>query len=184
MQNLFYLQKEELEQKPRLNKYYDTDKNDDEFEFDFLEEVMLPCPNGKFKKANLMLFLHGYCDIFAYRLRDLFGYQICNEYEDENCEHLIHSYCKFNYEGKDYYIDIRGITDDYDEFRNEFADWDTNGYSDDTCDWFVDESKENLNRFGDFKNLHKRIDDIMACYKNEYDVIKWLQKQNATKLLS
>lgn len=70
-------------------------------------------------------FLHGNCDIFACYLHDKYGYEmkaVCNP------EQLIHVYCIANINNKTVYIDIRGITDDWNEFITEFDDW----YSDDS----------------------------------------------------
>ena len=69
---------------------------------------------------NLSLgdFLHGFCDLFAKRLHDEFGYRVENLYDSEGG--LIHSYCRTD-DGR--YVDVRGVTSDGEAFFEEFADW-------------------------------------------------------------
>lgn len=86
--------------------------DDVEADFGFLEVAI---DAGQLNGYN---FLHGFCIDFALCLSDMFGYSIetvRNEYDE-----LIHAYCI----SKDhqYYIDIRGITDEPRLFFDEFAD--------------------------------------------------------------
>ena len=65
-------------------------------------------------------FLHGDCNIFAQALHDITGFPIYSIQEpDWNGNYrLVHMYC----ESESGYIDIRGITDDWEEFLAEFKD--------------------------------------------------------------
>lgn len=74
-------------------------------------------------------YLHGFCDIFAICLNDLFGYKIewviedsiqeC-EYENPNpCDFLAHAYCVHS----KYYLDVRGANTNGQEFFEEFEDF-------------------------------------------------------------
>ena len=65
-------------------------------------------------------FLHGECDIFARYLSDKYGYMMSALYEEPN--QLIHAYCTNEVNGVVYYIDVRGITDNWEEFIREFYD--------------------------------------------------------------
>lgn len=103
--------------------------DDSDADFGFLENISnneyieFVLAFGETKKYLLSAydFLHGYCDIFAKRIHDQFSlpmYAIYSESGD-----MVHCFCKINADGRDYYIDVRGITDDYTEFISEFEDW-------------------------------------------------------------
>ena len=64
-------------------------------------------------------YLHGFCDIFALRLHNEYGYDVVSV-SNENGE-MIHSYCADDRRGE--YVDIRGRTSDPREFFAEFKDW-------------------------------------------------------------
>ena len=83
-------------------------KNGDEFDFTF--------------SANDML--HGFCDIFAEVLAEEFNpnYQVYSLL-DPSDGYLTHCYCVMFDGYKKYYADVRGITDDFNEFISEFADF-------------------------------------------------------------
>lgn len=166
MHNLFYLKKDQ--------NTIDFKKDVD---FDFMDSVEFIWPDGTCENIDMYVFLHGFCDVFAYRLREKYDYDICFNYEDEECTQLIHAYCVCTINDKLYYIDIRGITDDYDEFFKEFEDWDWYGYTDSLLFWFKDESKRILNRKGKFSKQHKIIDKIFDYFKDHYDINKFLIKE-------
>lgn len=63
-------------------------------------------------------FLHGICHIFAYALHQKFGYDILEL--KSNSGSTVHWCCISNYNGKEIYIDVRGVTSDFDEFLFEF----------------------------------------------------------------
>ena len=65
-------------------------------------------------------FLYEYCEVFAVALHQHFGYKIEYLYDTNN--QLVHAYCILSIGGKIHYIDIRGITDDWDEFIDDFKD--------------------------------------------------------------
>ena len=68
-------------------------------------------------------YLHGLYENFALALNEKYGYDIefMMSY-DEEIEHdvLDHAFCKTNIDGKDYFIDIRGITDNIDDILDGF----------------------------------------------------------------
>lgn len=68
--------------------------------------------------------LHGFCDIFAEALHKECGaeYKIYSLLDSED-RRLTHCYCMTFQNGKRYYADIRGITDSWEEFLSEFADF-------------------------------------------------------------
>lgn len=87
------------------------ESNDNSIDFEFMEN---------YDGIDLYLYLHGICYVFALYLHNKYGYPIVCFYDDIG---LIHVFCKKQINGKDYYIDIRGITDDAEEFFDEFSDW-------------------------------------------------------------
>lgn len=72
--------------------------------------------------ANDML--HGFCDIFAEILAKEFNpdYKVYSLLSSSD-GYLVHCYCMFFDNDKKYYVDIRGITDDFEEFISEFSDF-------------------------------------------------------------
>lgn len=74
-------------------------------------------------KYNLYDFLHGYCDIFATALHDKFGYKIEYLYGPDGS--LAHAYAiaTDKNDKKTYYIDVRGLCDEWDTFVEEFEDF-------------------------------------------------------------
>lgn len=86
----------------------------DECDFGFLE-------NEEIKNHfNAYDFLHGFCDVFAIVLNNLFSYDMeCIMNEDG----LVHAYCKKEINGRTFFIDVRGVTDNYGEFIEEFGDF-------------------------------------------------------------
>ena len=84
-------------------------------------------------------FLHGSCDVFAYYLNKQYKYDVECIYErdDDDNKRLIHAYCTEKLsDGSVAYIDVRGVTTDYDEFIAEFID---NGlFSNDDYSYTVD----------------------------------------------
>ena len=73
-----------------------------------------------YRKGNVSAYdlLHGFCNVFAKVLNEEFGYRI-NEITDEYGT-LIHFYALGKEKGRPVYIDVRGKTDDYSEFIEEF----------------------------------------------------------------
>lgn len=67
---------------------------------------------------NAEMFLHGICHIFAYALHQKFGYEILELRSKSGT--TVHWCCITNYNGREMYIDVRGITTDYDELLMEF----------------------------------------------------------------
>lgn len=87
---------------------------DEESDFGFLENEFIE------DHFNAYDFLHGFCDVFAITLSNIFSYDmecIMNE------NGLVHAYCKKEIDGRTFFIDVRGITDDYKEFIEEFGDF-------------------------------------------------------------
>lgn len=82
----------------------------------------------KNKKYNLNQYLHGCCDIFVMKLFELgqkygIDYPIAIIYNER--DGLTHAFCwvESPIEHLDYFIDVRGITCDKDEFFGEFDDY-------------------------------------------------------------
>lgn len=137
------------------------------------------------RKYNCNKFLHGFCDIFALKLFDL-----C-----KNCKisivktkyELVHSFITFQVDGIKYYMDVRGITSNIDEFFEEFEDYfDYQGYfyyydefNNDDGEILEFSSKEDYLYFmNDFyndnnwvlnqKEILDEINSIIKAFKNYY----------------
>ena len=104
--NGFYIKLDELNE-----EFEDYD-----FDFSFLENEI------SYKRITPDWFLHGNCDIFACYLHEKYGYEIKAIYEYDSNQ-LIHVYCTAEINNKTVYIDVRGITDDWNEFITEYDDW-------------------------------------------------------------
>lgn len=63
-------------------------------------------------------FLHGICHVFAYALHCKFGYNILEIRSLSNL--MVHWCCTFDYKGKKVYVDVRGMTSDFNELIDEF----------------------------------------------------------------
>jgi hypothetical protein len=102
----------------RYGFYTDLDELREEYDcsdFGFLENEI------QYKGLTPHDFLHGYCFEFARYLNLLYHYPIeCIYAEDDS---LIHAYCVIEKNNKSLFIDIRGCTDDWDEFIDDFADF-------------------------------------------------------------
>ncbi len=109
--NGFYDERDEL-----IKEMYksEDDFDEDEVLFDFLVNETADPENG-YKEGDLTAydFLHGYCNVFAWILSQKTGLAPIGMYEYGR---LIHAFV----ETDNGYIDIRGFTDDYDEFIQEF----------------------------------------------------------------
>lgn len=72
------------------------------------------------------IFLHGDCLLFAFALREIFGYDVHviypKDFFDRIDAYIIHAYCTYKdpLTGETLYIDIRGITNDKELFLKEF----------------------------------------------------------------
>lgn len=125
------------------NGFYKEKREKDYKDYKFLASIE-SCPD---------YFLNGWCEIFAKELNKKFGYQIevqllffniSDEFTDEeilsmNCEEyiannedfdafevsLVHCYNTFRINGEKFYVDVRGITNDIDEFYLPFKHYDT-----------------------------------------------------------
>ena len=66
-------------------------------------------------------FLHGYCSFFALALAKKFKYEIHVLWvKEELTSYFCHAYCSFVYHGDTFFVDIRGITNDFNEMLEEF----------------------------------------------------------------
>lgn len=157
----------------------DPDYEDDDFSFmegencfsdNLITDIIKEYPDIEeywIKGFNLYKFLHGYCDVFAKALSDINGLSISTIYEpDEDADgiedypdkyHLVHMYCTTK-EG--YYVDVRGITDSWDEFIKDFTDNGLMNNDDNTVYIDIDKMTEEIK------------DDEKWCYKLAEDVIK------------
>ena len=90
-------------------------------DYGFLEKIDI---GGELFDLNQ--FLHGYCDEFAYYNALNYHYDIVVWYEwCEETEQfsLIHAFNRFLYRGKEYYVDVRGVTTDLTLIQEEFEDF-------------------------------------------------------------
>ena len=75
------------------------------------------------KEIDALYYLHGLCHQFALALNEIFEYNIVlwiNYDEDIESDALVHAFNMFEYEGKQYYADVRGVTDNLKDIIGEF----------------------------------------------------------------
>lgn len=109
MRNGFYTELDALKRKCMDSKFEDAG-------WDFLENK---CNNGSISAYS---FLHGLCWVFALVLNEIYGYRIV-AFHDPNDGSLIHAYCETKIDRRTLYVDVRGCTDNYKEFMEDFDDW-------------------------------------------------------------
>lgn len=88
------------------NKKYE-EKNPDDFE------------DGDNPYEDASVFLHVSCQLFALALQRKYGYSARNLQNEKNT--YAHYFCKSSYQGKEVYIDVRGITTDLNKVISEFV---------------------------------------------------------------
>lgn len=111
-----------------MKDFFEEKIAEDYEDFSFLENELVVDKNENpvlvnNRELTFDDFLHGYCNVFALRLKNEYGYKLCNIL-DEN-RNLIHSYCVTD-TGE--FVDIRGKTTDIKMFFEEFDDWLDSGY--------------------------------------------------------
>ena len=88
-----------------LNSQYDEIKIEDECAADYLYETA-------------EIFLHGSCQLFSLALHKKFGYKA---FKISKGEKDVHYFCMKEHLGLNYYVDVRGMTNNFKEFASEFA---------------------------------------------------------------
>lgn len=133
-------------------------------------------------EMDALVFLHGVCGIFALALSDVFRYEIELSYEQPEDEdvgnntpewclnNLVHIYCKKQVGDKTYYIDVRGVTDNWEAFYDTaFSDWELGGrmgISNPDCTDFVTEYMSKA----EFDGLYKAAMNIILGHYKDYKV--------------
>lgn len=123
-------------------------------------------------------YLHGLCDVFAQELRNRFGYRAM-EIDDED-GYLIHAFCVVKRQKTNYYIDLRGITADSEEFFREF---------DDFID--VETARTSMKKFDadilkdynddELKGMKTCANDLINTFSKFYDIDRVLEKPRRKK---
>lgn len=98
------------------------ENNEEEIKFQLFKvkskSISIELKNGEHIYYDASIFLHGLCHIFAYVLHQKFGYDI---YEIKNESGTMKHWCCIStYNDKEIYIDVRGITTDYNEVLSDF----------------------------------------------------------------
>lgn len=95
----------------------DCYNNEEDFEgFYFMENICESFDSDDLNPIDLWKYIHGYCDEFAMMLSKLYGYEIKLAFEGDGFHTLIHAWCQVD----EYFIDVRGITNDSDLFFSEY----------------------------------------------------------------
>lgn len=138
---------------------------DEDEGYDFLETL-----NINNKEIDALYYLHGICHEFSLALNKIFGYDIVlwtNYDEDVKSYVLVHAFNMFQYKGKQYYADIRGITDNLEDIINEFD------YSEeilDPCGCNSKEAKRIFKKLGSDTNISNDTYEIINAYKSYYQL--------------
>lgn len=112
-------------------------------------------------------FIEGWCLTFATVLSNRFGYDI--EYLYNRSDKLVHAYCKTVKDGKTYFIDVRGVTEDYNELVRPFlpyieVDWDGTYPMPNTTDHELGEKFVIQEETYDYLNSVEMIDEFEDIY--------------------
>lgn len=88
----------------------------------FMAEIDINQDGGNYY-TSASDFLMGSCHLFALALHEKFGYTVYEiirekDLNDPDKDSLIHAFCKFQCDGVDLYVDVRGITSEYDKFMD------------------------------------------------------------------
>lgn len=102
----------------KIRKACIDETGEKDVDWEALESEQINCGKALLP-FNLNDFLHGYCTEFAACLHNTFGYDMY-QIKDENTKALIHAFCMANVNGRRCFIDIRGITDRWDDFIHPF----------------------------------------------------------------
>ena len=89
-----------------------------------------------FPYDNAHVFLMGSCQLFALALHKKFGYRIYVIMQDKP----LHWFCRFCYEGRYIYVDVRGATSDFEEFKAGIVEWKNAPYC--ICSSNINEDEE------------------------------------------
>lgn len=132
--------------------------------YDFLNTL-----NVNNKEIDALYYLHGLCHEFALALNEILGYEIVlwiNYDEEINSNALVHAFNTFEYEGKKYYADVRGITDSLDDITNGFD------YYEELVEIFGHnnkEAKDILHKLGLNTDINDEVYEIIKAYKTHYN---------------
>ena len=77
---------------------------------------------GIFPYCNAQIFLCGSCDLFALALNKEFGFKAYAFAPPDHRDGLIHCFCVSTYLGRPAYVDVRGVTTDFEELIAPFDD--------------------------------------------------------------
>lgn len=86
--------------------------------------------DGIYLHSSASLFLHEICGVFALALHHQYGYPLVmvtdGEERDEECDpfsRMVHIFCVDSRDGEDFFIDVRGATNDEQLFLAGFEDF-------------------------------------------------------------
>ena len=71
---------------------------------------------------DAQIFLRGSCDLFALALNKEFGFKPYAFVPPDNKDGLIHCFCVSSYLGRPAYVDVRGVTTDFEELISPFEE--------------------------------------------------------------
>lgn len=130
----------------------------------YIDDYSLVSGSNETRAMGKWGFLHGCCDLFAKRLNQVYGYQIYSIYNNE--DELIHAFCICEVNDIVFYIDIRGFTNNFTEFINEFY---TLKHEPQTCKIYKD-----FNHVIDISDREDKIfrgfiDEILNDYGSDED---------------
>ena len=81
---------------------------------------IMPSERGRESDLSLMDYLHGYCIQFSKALHDVLGYPMYGIWEHDGEEDtFVHAFCELP---NGDVVDVRGVTERWDAFLDEFDD--------------------------------------------------------------
>ena len=114
-------------------------------------------------------FLHGWCDIFADCLHKIYNYPIYRINNEYNEKILTHAYCKTKKANETLYIDIRGITNNFHEFIEEFEDFCSEEYARENEYLWMENIKESMDE-EEYEDIKEACMEVLENYKEFYDI--------------
>ncbi|MDF2880234.1 MAG: hypothetical protein K0R54_791 [Clostridiaceae bacterium] len=133
--------------------------------YNFLETLNV---NNEIIDAFYML--HGICHEFALAINEVYGYNIVfwvNYDEEIETNVLIHAFNVFKYKDKQYFVDIRGVTDNLEDIINEFDYFEEIS---EPVEYNNKNAKKVLKKLGLNIDVNKDIYEVIKYYKSYYQL--------------
>ena len=110
-----------------------------------------------------------WCDIFADCLHKIYNYPIYRINNEYNEKILTHAYCKNIKANETLYIDVRGITNNFHEFIEEFEDFCSEEYAKENEYLWMENIKESMDE-EEYEDIKEACMEVLENYKDFYNI--------------